>query len=733
MWASLRSQESVQLRSATWPLPGMVIVEDHVEGGDAVRRHDQQLVVADRVHVAHLAAPQQRQALMLDWCKAEVTGMAYGKNEDPASGRAPGREQDETGNREARQARERGSSKAHRLTAMGAPCRAAPGRMLSKNAPRRPTRRCISPAAASAAPYVTRSRTSRFSARPGHCRDCQYSSGGAPAHALLALLRRIRDAAARRGQEASLYRGGSGRTVMRSFCPDCGTPLFGGTEGMSYEVVRAGSLDDPEAFRARVSLWTDSAPSWHHIDRNAPSFPGGFRWGNPPFFMPSRGPPGRRFPPGLTAPIAASLPAAYWACVCSGKRLDLCWRCRLRCELGIHAGRTAGVSAKKRRSGAVMAQADVGVDVDLAHAVLDGFLDFLDGHAAPWLVPMAMASASSWVLRTSRRLVRSAAAWSNGPACRRPPWPSSLSPCMVSSEPRQPSSPSTVTPSLWAMSRPSGHVERCSRSRRGLCRLPSDEPSIIRPGEAQVDGALADGGATGRGPGGMTTGMWGDWRKGPCNPMSMLPDEGHPSPVPSGTARARHVQPGSHNAAFGLGPAVGSMKSGGGEHEKAAAMPAAAAAARKYPARRCRSAPGCGRRAPSGRCACRWRRPPIPRPRRPARRRPGRWPRRRSGPAVIRLRQRAEIRPVPPRTQAAVGQDVEVGDAVAEGLVDDQGLAVRRDEGSVGKPQPVGHDAGRPIGIDPDQRGRGEGVPANQVKAEIADVAAPLPHRPPYR
>ena len=31
------------------------------------------------------------------------------------------------------------------------------------------------------------------------------------------------------------------------------------------------------------------------------------------------------------------------------------------------------------------------------------------------------------------------------------PWPSSLSPCMVSSDPRQPSSPSTVTPRAWAM------------------------------------------------------------------------------------------------------------------------------------------------------------------------------------------------------------------------------------------------------------------------------------------
>ncbi|KAG1525004.1 hypothetical protein G6F50_018486 [Rhizopus delemar] len=60
---------------------------------------------------------------------------------------------------------------------------------------------------------------------------------------------------------------------MRSFCAACGTPLFGGSEGMGYEVVRAGSLDDPEAFHAKASLWTSSAPSWHHVDRSVPHFP----------------------------------------------------------------------------------------------------------------------------------------------------------------------------------------------------------------------------------------------------------------------------------------------------------------------------------------------------------------------------------------------------------------------------------------------------------------------------
>ncbi|MFY0480117.1 GFA family protein [Achromobacter marplatensis] len=104
-----------------------------------------------------------------------------------------------------------------------------------------------------------------------HCRDCQYSSGGAPAHALIFPAGSI---TMLRGQaKEHRYKGDSGHTVMRSFCAACGTPLFGGSEGMGYEVVRAGSLDDPEAFHAKASLWTSSAPSWHHVDRNIPHFP----------------------------------------------------------------------------------------------------------------------------------------------------------------------------------------------------------------------------------------------------------------------------------------------------------------------------------------------------------------------------------------------------------------------------------------------------------------------------
>jgi len=110
-----------------------------------------------------------------------------------------------------------------------------------------------------------------FTAATCHCRDCQYSSGGAPAHALLF---RAGSVTLLRGRpKEHRYRGDSGHTVMRSFCADCGTPLFGGSDGMGYEIVRAGALDDPEAFHSQATLWTASAPSWHHVDTSVPHFP----------------------------------------------------------------------------------------------------------------------------------------------------------------------------------------------------------------------------------------------------------------------------------------------------------------------------------------------------------------------------------------------------------------------------------------------------------------------------
>lgn len=105
-----------------------------------------------------------------------------------------------------------------------------------------------------------------------HCRECQYLSGGAPAHALLlpAGALRLEQGAPR----STITAARRGRRVMRSFCADCGTPLFGHTEDAGYTVVRAGALDEPERFANQLTVWTASAPPWHAIDTAHPHFAG---------------------------------------------------------------------------------------------------------------------------------------------------------------------------------------------------------------------------------------------------------------------------------------------------------------------------------------------------------------------------------------------------------------------------------------------------------------------------
>ncbi|SRR6266536_213100 len=61
-----------------------------------------------------------------------------------------------------------------------------------------------------------------------HCRDCQYVSGGAPAHALIILKN---DVTITKGSaEAYWTLSAKGNRIARLFCKQCGTPLFAKNE-----------------------------------------------------------------------------------------------------------------------------------------------------------------------------------------------------------------------------------------------------------------------------------------------------------------------------------------------------------------------------------------------------------------------------------------------------------------------------------------------------------------------
>jgi hypothetical protein len=105
-----------------------------------------------------------------------------------------------------------------------------------------------------------------------HCRDCQYVSGGAPAHVMVA---QADDVAVTKGRPREYaVVSAKGNRMGRLFCDVCGTPLFAKNEAHPEILhVKAGSLDDPSRFSVQANIWVSSAPPWHHIDSAVPRFP----------------------------------------------------------------------------------------------------------------------------------------------------------------------------------------------------------------------------------------------------------------------------------------------------------------------------------------------------------------------------------------------------------------------------------------------------------------------------
>jgi hypothetical protein len=97
-----------------------------------------------------------------------------------------------------------------------------------------------------------------------HCTDCQALGGGGPSY----LVGVARDGLqVLRGRPRGYAReGGSGSTITRYFCADCGTPLYGipeAFEGLAF--LRVGALDSFPDFAPELVLWAESAPSWHVV------------------------------------------------------------------------------------------------------------------------------------------------------------------------------------------------------------------------------------------------------------------------------------------------------------------------------------------------------------------------------------------------------------------------------------------------------------------------------------
>lgn len=65
----------------------------------------------------------------------------------------------------------------------------------------------------------------------------------------------------------------SGGTVTTSFCPKCGSPLFGKSTTMpGMQMVRAGALDDPSAYQPQMMVYAKRRHAWVHHDDALPAF-----------------------------------------------------------------------------------------------------------------------------------------------------------------------------------------------------------------------------------------------------------------------------------------------------------------------------------------------------------------------------------------------------------------------------------------------------------------------------
>lgn len=103
-----------------------------------------------------------------------------------------------------------------------------------------------------------------------HCRDCQYASGGGFTTAVVVPKPAFK--LTKGTPKRHTVKGDSGKDIARSFCGDCGSPLFSEPPDAPIWVVKAGSLDDPSWLKMSGALYTNSAQPWAHIDASLMAF-----------------------------------------------------------------------------------------------------------------------------------------------------------------------------------------------------------------------------------------------------------------------------------------------------------------------------------------------------------------------------------------------------------------------------------------------------------------------------
>jgi hypothetical protein len=103
-----------------------------------------------------------------------------------------------------------------------------------------------------------------------HCSDCQRSSGAPFASGVVVMSADLEVTGA---PKTYAVRGASGQPSARSFCAECGTPLFTRSEANAqFTSIRFPSLDDAAGFAPMLDIWTSRAQPWVCLDEKLPHF-----------------------------------------------------------------------------------------------------------------------------------------------------------------------------------------------------------------------------------------------------------------------------------------------------------------------------------------------------------------------------------------------------------------------------------------------------------------------------
>jgi hypothetical protein len=107
-----------------------------------------------------------------------------------------------------------------------------------------------------------------------YCEDCRRGSAGAAHVNVMA----IPAAGLKLTGDTTGYAktGGSGQLITRRFCPTCGSGVYSEPDHLrGLLLVRASTLDDPEAYTPQSAIYASRAPSWDKPPPGLPTFPEG--------------------------------------------------------------------------------------------------------------------------------------------------------------------------------------------------------------------------------------------------------------------------------------------------------------------------------------------------------------------------------------------------------------------------------------------------------------------------